>query len=321
MNTTQSTNLPLWRRPRWQFALGGFLLGVVYTLIALVFGFRFQWGDADVTLLGGAVVELSFAGFGYLLGLVLEARRQESQHLRDLAATRGRLAQAEKLATLGQMAGAVSHEVRTPLAILRSMAQNLEEVTPGEGRETCRQMLEEIDRLARVTARLVDFARPVEPRRRRTSASEIGERAALLAREGLRARPLNLVSHPGPDAPLEADPDLVCQVLLGLMDNAATASREGGEITLAWDVPALDIVEFRVMDTGSGVPGHLREKIFEPFFTTRADGHGLGLAVARQIAEAHGGRLTVANSESVGAGSGAVFLLRLPAHAALESAA
>lgn len=307
---------PAWRRPRWGYAAAAFLLGVVYTLVAQLAGFAFRLGERDFTLAAGALVEVSFAGFGYLLGLVTEARQREQalareaeRRLRDLARTRVRLAQAEKLAALGELASALSHELRNPLAILRSMAQNLEEgpgATPA--RSTCREMIEEIDRLARVTARLVDFARPLEPARRRVSPEELVERTYQLAEELLRERPIELTIAPGPpQLELDVDPDLLCQVLLGLLENAAAVAPAGSEVVLGWAVVGDDL-ELRVEDRGPGVPAELRRKIFEPFFTTRAGGHGLGLAVARQIVEAHGGRLEVGDRP----GGGAVFRLRLP---------
>jgi two-component system sensor histidine kinase AtoS len=326
MATDSTSQLPVWRRPRWLYAAGGFLLGVLYTAAALALGFEFRLGAADLTLLGGAVVEFSFAGFGFLLGLVTEARRREAvaarvvaTQLRELGGIRARLAQAEKLATLGELAGAISHELRNPLAILRSMAQNLEETIEGEARATCRALLEEIDRLTRVTARLVDFARPVVPRKRALTAAGVGRRVALLAGELLRQHPVRLAVRPGEDGAFRGDEDLLCQMLLGLLENAAQVSPQGGEIELSWGVDGEGRgVEFRVTDTGPGVPSELRQQIFEPFFTTRPEGHGLGLAVARQIVEAHGGQLTVEVADE--AGGGAVFRAVLPTAASLESA-
>jgi two-component system NtrC family sensor kinase len=99
-------------------------------------------------------------------------------------------------------------------------------------------------------------------------------------------------------------------VLLGLLANAAAAAPSGGEVGLA--AAASDgAVELAVADSGPGVPPELRARIFEPFFTTRPRGTGLGLAVARQIVEAHGGRIEVGER----AGGGARFTVRLPAAA------
>ncbi len=100
---------------------------------------------------------------------------------------------------------------------------------------------------------------------------------------------------------LKADPDLLCQVLLGLLENAADASPPGEAVELGWSV-AGDGVELTVTDRGEGISEGLRERVFEPFFTTRSEGNGLGLAVARQIVEAHGGEISVDSAPGRGRG-------------------
>lgn len=326
MRPASAPQLAPWRRPRWCYAAAAFLLGVVYTVVAISLGFALRLGELDMTLEGGALIELSFAGFGYLLGLTTEARRREQaaarqaeERLRELARTRARLAQAEKLASLGELASAVSHELRNPLAILRAMTQNLEEATlDGDARSTCREMLEEIDRLSGVTSRLMDFARPVTLQPHRVALAELVERTRLLADELLRQRAIHFEVRGGPlDAELDADPDLLCQVLLGLLDNAAAHSPSSAAVELSWRLVDDDAVDLEMADRGPGVPAELRQRIFEPFFTQRADGHGLGLAVARQIVEAHGGRIEALERS----GGGAIFRVRLPRARRLESAA
>lgn len=315
-----------WRRPRWRYAAAAFLLGVVESTVAVALGFRARLGDLDVTLATGALIELSFAVFGFLLGVTVEARRREraaaaevEAQLRALGRAQARLAQSEKLAALGELASAIAHEVRNPLAILRSLAQNAAEEPAGEAAEaSCGQMIEEIDRLAHVTASLVDFARPVRLERMTVPAAELAERTLALAERLLEARAVRLQLAPAADAALavDADPELLCQVLLGLLDNAAQASPAGGVVRLGWAPSDGGGVAFTVTDQGAGVPAALRARVFEPFFTTRPGGHGLGLAVARQIVEAHGGAIEVDDAPAAAAGSGpggALFRVRLPA--------
>ena len=104
------------------------------------------------------------------------------------------------------------------------------------------------------------------------------------------------------------DPDLIAQVLVGLVDNAIEAVPAGGEVRLEARSDGGQI-ELSVTDSGPGVPADLRGRVFEPFFTTRAAGIGLGLAIARQIVEAHGGTIQVEQSTS----GGARFSVTLPA--------
>ncbi|MEO1084965.1 MAG: ATP-binding protein, partial [Acidobacteriota bacterium] len=261
---------------------------------------------------------------GYLIGLVVEGRGRERRdaelaraRLEELADLRGRVAQAEKLASLGQLSSVVAHEVRNPLAILRAMTQNLaEELGSGAGAIAgagCVDMLEEIDRLSSVTSRLVDFARPVVLDRRTVEVEALVRRAVTLARSTAPVG-LRFEMEGPPSAAVRVDADLIAQVLLGLVDNAVAASPVGGRIRLMWrarSTPSGEAVELRVEDEGPGVSAEVVDQIFEPFFTTRPDGHGLGLAVARHLVEAHGGTLDVV----AGGGEeivGGVFAVVLP---------
>ncbi|MEE8583223.1 MAG: ATP-binding protein [Acidobacteriota bacterium] len=307
-----------WRRlGGWQIALAGFLLGVLDTYMALEWGLEFRRGDQDETLFVGAFLSISFGLFGLLLGMMLQSRRRErkarrqlQENLQRIARIQARLAQTEKLASLGQMASALAHEVRNPLAIVRSMLQNLsEEPVSEEVRAACDQMIDEIDRLKHVTASMLRFARPLRLKLKPVLAQQIVDRVRLLAPPLLDGRRIDfqvsdLQTRP---AQIDADADLICQALLGLLSNAAQATAESGKIQLRCQESESGL-EFSVSDDGPGIAEEIREKIFEPFFTTRTDGSGLGLGVARQIVEAHGGRLE-ADAGRVG---GACFRIRLP---------
>src|SRR5207245_782705 len=219
-------------RARWWGAAAGVVLAVVDTLTISALGVRFEMNGHHVSPLVGVWFGSSFALRGFLAGYVVEDRRRDRRQAEviraqseAIAATRARLAQTEKLAALGQLAAAVAHEVRSPLAVIRSAAQGLAESVPRddeEGRRAYAFITAEIDRLGNVVNSLLAFARPLR----------------VEARE-------------------------------------------------------------------------LRARILEPFFTTRPRGTGLGLAVARQIVEAHGGRIEVGERT----GGGARFTLRLPAAA------
>jgi signal transduction histidine kinase len=203
----------------------------------------------------------------------------------------------------------MAHELRNPLAIIRSTLQNLEEtLEPGESetRRSCRFVLDEIDRLTRVTSSIVRFARPLRVERTRIDARKLFERCAALAERMLGAQPVRLERKASGSAVLDVDPDLICQALLGLIDNAARFSAPGTAVELGLDASSGE-VELYVADSGPGVPAELAEKLFEPFFTTREDGTGLGLPIVRQIVQAHGGSIRVGER----AGGGARFEIRL----------
>jgi two-component system sensor histidine kinase AtoS len=294
---------------RWRFAAAAFALGLVYTGVLALLGVEVRIAGRDVGLPVAAATELAFGAFGFFLGQAAESRAAQKRRLESLAALQSRLLRAERLATVGEIASRIAHELRNPLAIIRSMVQNLGETASGEdARHTCRAVLEEIDRLSRVTSSLVGLSRPLRPRIVEVEAREVVSRVEWLSRRLLDGRGLALRVAKGPEgARVRADPDLACQVLLGLVSNAAEATNEGGAIDLKWE-QSTDEVVFAVEDFGPGVPPEIRQKIFEPFFTTKAGGAGLGLAVASEVAKAQGGRVALESTD----GKGARFSLHLP---------
>ena len=306
------------RAARWWGAVGGIALAVVDTLTMVRLGVTFQMNGRDVTALVAVSFGSSLALLGFLLGYALEARRRDRRaaalvqaQLEALNAARARLVQSEKLAALGQLATAIAHEVRNPLAVIRSAAQGLGETVSSDDAEAaraCAFITAEIDRLGSVVSSLLEFARPLHLEPRAVSVRDLFDRAALLAEGELAARGARLGRDELPDLPaVRADPDLLSQVLLGLLANAAEAVPPGGDVTLA--ARARDgAVELVVEDSGPGIPPELRDRVFEPFFTTRARGIGLGLAVARQVVEAHGGRIEAGERP----GGGARLTVRLP---------
>jgi signal transduction histidine kinase len=304
-------------RDRWVGLAAGLLVAAVDVLGARSMGLAFELNGRAVTGWVWLYLALSFGGLGFLVGWLVELRRRERAALAELrrqteALDRARLglAQSEKLAALGQLAASISHEVRNPLAILRSTIQNLEEdpASSADVRRTCVFLRDEIDRLSRVTGSILGFARPVVPRPRPVRAADLLERVRMLQPLEVSEKSLALeVRDLSGGAELEVDADLLCQALLGLVTNAAQAAPEGAVITLEARRQERE-VSLSVIDTGPGVPEGDRERIFEPFYSTRTDGHGLGLAVVRQIARAHGAAVWVGDNP----GGGACFSILLP---------
>jgi signal transduction histidine kinase len=314
------------RFDRWWGLAGGLVLSVADTLCAARLGIRFEVHGAEATWLTAAYFGSSFAILGFLIGWLVEVRRRERaadavirEQVEALAATRARLGQTEKLAALGQLASTIAHEVRNPLAVMRSAAQGMAEEAgvDSEAARACRFIIEEIDRLTSVVGSLLAFARPPVLDLRPVAVDDLFARTLALAQgemtaKGVRVHRRTLGTLPA----LRADPDLLCQVLLDLVSNATEAVPEGGEVTLE-AASADGAVVLRVADTGPGVPAALREQVFQPFFTTRTRGTGLGLAVARQLVEAHGGTIAVGERP----GGGACFTLSMPAAGGVVAAA
>jgi two-component system sensor histidine kinase HydH len=297
---------------------GGIALGAIDTLMSRALGIDYQVNGRDAWLLVAGFFGTSFALLGYLLGVVLEARardRAQAERIRvqeeELAATRARLAQSEKLAALGQLASAIAHEVRNPLAVMRSAAQGVledERAPSAETKRGCEFIIAEIDRLHSVVTSLLAFARPLPLARRSVRVEDLFDRTERLAREELASARVRLVRQVGDALPvLDGDPDLLCQALLGLVSNATAAMANGGDVVLEAS-RCENGVELAVSDSGPGVPHVLRARVFEPFFTTRPKGTGLGLAVVKQIVTAHAGSVWVGERP----GGGARFVVQLP---------
>ena len=313
-------------RLRWWGLILGLLTGGVDIAGMSLLGVTFAVNDWDARPLVALYFGTSFAMLGWLIGYLIEAQRRERRtaallqaQTEAIAGWRARVAQSDKLAALGQLAATIAHEVRNPLAVMRSAAQTLTETLPpagGESRQASEFIIAEIDRLANVVNSILAYARPLQVSARPVTVDELFDRAALLARDDLAARGVHIERADVAALPaLHGDADLICQLLLGLLGNAADSMLAGGTVRLAASSER-GVVQLHVTDSGPGVPAELRERIFEPFFTTRPRGTGLGLAVARQIVEAHGGRIEVGDA----AGGGARFTITLPAAGAAMAA-
>ncbi|MBI4576908.1 MAG: PAS domain-containing protein [Planctomycetes bacterium] len=218
------------------------------------------------------------------------------------------LADQEALAALGRMAATVAHEVRNPLAGIRSAVSVLGRRLAAAGLETgVEEILGRIDDLDTVTRDLLDFARPVRVRRRPVRIREVLESVTAC----LAADPEFTAVRFGVEAPagtsVEVDPDRLRQAAFNLCHNAAQAVGAGGHVRVAARV-ADGALEVTVTDDGPGVPEEVQARLFNPFFTTKAVGSGLGLTVVRRVAEAHGGSVRHERPPQ----GGACFRLVLP---------
>jgi two-component system, NtrC family, sensor histidine kinase HydH len=288
------------RRWRWIGAAAGIAIGLGDIALAATVGIDFRLADRDVTALVATYLCGSFGLLGYFIGALAELRKRDV----ELTAELGR---SERLAMLGELSAALAHELRNPLAMLRSSLQNLSEAEPN-ARGRCERMVSEVDRMSGVIRGVLNLARPVElTRTRAVGVGELFELTRQVA-EALLARRIGFDADGAYAAVVRGDAELLRQLLLGLLANAATHSPAEGSIRVH-AAPLPNAVEMAVEDRGPGVEAAMRERIFEPFVTTREEGVGLGLAVARRIVEAHRGEIRVEARE----GGGARFVVRLPA--------
>ena len=232
------------------------------------------------------------------------------QMIHDLEHLKENLTRAAKLAVVGEMAAAMSHEVRTPLGILRSSAQLLlrEPGLSEEGREVCGFIISETERMNRLVSTLLDCARTRPPELKPVNLADLAAQAIAMLRPQAAKKHITLeLKHDGSDAMALCDTEQITQVLLNLLLNALQILPEGRRIeVVVRREPEWLILE--VADDGPGIAPDLYERIFDPFFTQRSGGIGLGLTVVRQIVEAHRGTI-IAGASAFG---GALFRVTLP---------
>ncbi len=251
----------------------------------------YQWSTG--LALGGILVAL-----GLSTSLTLTIRRQRADRERILV----EMKRNERLAALGKLLAGVSHEIRNPLAGVRSLVQLWERGLVNDS-ELTSELLAEVDRLESIVARMLQFSkvgpRSLEPGDLNAQASE----AARLAQPSAEAQGVGIVLDLAADLPPSRfDPQAILQILRNLTTNALQAMPRGGtmQIRTRRD-PSRGGVEATVSDTGPGLAPEARDHLFEPFFTTRAEGTGLGLAIAREIALAHHGELLAGDAPKGGA--------------------
>jgi hypothetical protein len=244
------------------------------------------------------------------------------------------LAKAERLASVGELAAGVAHEIKNPLAGIAGATQVLAAGFP-EGhphREIAREVLRQTERLDRIIRDLLEYGRPHQGEPVPTDVNQVIERTIFFAGQHTRKGGASLyrsLATPMPE--ILIDPNQLQQVLLNLIINAFDALGGEGEVHISSHVktaaelyrgylevmgiaepkgpiPKLDFIEIVVRDTGPGLdPAHLRE-IFNPFFSKKAEGTGLGLSISRRIVSRYRGILFARN----GASGGAEFIVRLP---------
>jgi signal transduction histidine kinase len=230
---------------------------------------------------------------------------------------REEIRRADQLAFIGGMAARVAHEIRTPLAAIRGLAELIQaDLTPEDPRRAyLDRLLQAVDRQDRLVEDLLTLASPEPESWQPVSVNALIEDVVdLLPRD----RRLSVVGRGAAGLPpVWGDPFRLSEVLANLIRNALEAAPPDGVVEVGAQPAAHGRVRLTVRNTGSGIPPALQERIFQPFFTTKTRGTGLGLAIARQIVESHRGRILV---ESDGVRE-AVFVVELPTEAPVPLAA
>ena len=223
---------------------------------------------------------------------------------------RTQMSRAEHLATLGEMATGLAHEIRNPLAgiagVIEIIGRDLPSSSPA--RAVVKDVRQEIARINHIVTDLLQTARPHPPTVRKSDLNITVEHAVMLGRQQAMAKSIEIELHKDSTLPeVEHDGDQIHQVLLNLLLNSLQAIDSNGKITVTVK-PQGSTAVVEVSDNGRGIaPDHL-PNIFRPFYTTKGDGTGLGLSLARRIVEDHHGRIDVSSA----LGKGTTFAVVLP---------
>jgi len=246
---------------------------------------------------------------------------EQAQQERDEAEHQAR--QAAKLASVGELAGGLAHEINNPLNNIQNLAKLVERDLPTEASPRIARDLatlrQECDQCSRIVQGMLNFGRQTAPVSRRVDLQELVDQTLDLLERKARATGVRIVRAAGPKTlPLVwADPHQLQQVLVNTLLNAIQASPEGGEVRVALrDLGGRSAVE--IVDQGPGIPPEYREQVFDPFFSTKPEGEGsgLGLSVSYGIIKRHGGEIQVES----GSGEGTRLRLELPPYREPEPA-
>jgi PAS domain S-box-containing protein len=220
---------------------------------------------------------------------------------------RAKLNRSERLATLGQMAAGIAHEIRNPLVGIGSTTTLLMDDFPeGDSRhEDLVTILKETRRLDRIVNQIVDFARPRDLLPVTFQLQDLIQESLQVLNEPIKQKAIQIDFHPPAKLnSIQADRDQLKQVLLNVIQNAVEGMSEGGCLRLSVEEEAIERrpgLRIKVQDNGKGISPSALPRIFEPFFTTgKHRGTGLGLPICRNIIEAHGGEIHAESQSGIG---------------------
>jgi signal transduction histidine kinase len=234
----------------------------------------------------------------------LDRARKEIQrcHLEEMK-------RVERMATLGELAAAVAHEIKNPLAgisgAIQVIYEDLNEDDPKK--EVMSEVLNEIERLDKTVRDLLFFARPTEPKKVEIDIMSIIDRCINLIKPKADKQNIKIENKIQENVTLKIDPQQIQQAIINIMMNAINAMPSGGIMRLS-SQRIDDYIEISISDTGEGISPEELKKVFKPFYTIRHAGTGLGLSISRNIIEAHGGMISVDSTP----GMGTTFKIKLP---------
>ncbi|MBA7607556.1 Adaptive-response sensory-kinase SasA [subsurface metagenome] len=223
-----------------------------------------------------------------------------------------RMFRAEQLATMGQFAAGIAHELRNPLTAIRSTIQYLAGDFAGDTdqRKLANDILDEVDRLNNIVGNLLSLAQPAESNPEEINIPQEIEHCLNFIKAKAKSQNVKLQTDFENNLPkLTFDPAELRQLLLNVVMNALQAMPKGGTLSIKTNqlteggpgyTSGFNRLLIRVEDEGAGIASNLHDKVFEPFFTTKAGGTGLGLAICNSIVKRYNGEIWVKKAKSGG---------------------
>jgi len=242
-----------------------------------------------------------------------ELEQKVEERTRELKEAQAQLIQSEKLASIGQLAAGVAHEINNPLGVMLGFSQVMLKKLPED--DPMRKPLASIEReglrCKKIIQGLLDFSRRSTPALQPMNLNDAVEAACEFIEHQITLDNIQVIKSLAPELPpIKADGNQLQQVFVNLIINAYQAMAQGGELSITTRAVD-DQVQAVFADTGAGIPAEVLKHIFDPFFTTKevGKGTGLGLSVSYGIIESHGGKIEVESQVGVGT----TFVITLPA--------
>lgn len=222
------------------------------------------------------------------------------------------LLKMDRLASVGELTSGIAHEIRNPLAGIKTTAQALNEELPAydHRRAYVSKIIKEINRLNKLLLNFFDFAKPKALSIKTCILQKVIADVIFMIKDTAKEQHVQILEfYPTAAVEIMADPDMIQQVLMNICLNAIQAMEDGGKL----EIQLVDLgreIKIAVSDTGRGIPDNIRSRIFDPFFTTKPKGIGLGLSISYRIIKMHAGTILVDSSSK-----GSTFTLVLPREA------
>jgi two-component system NtrC family sensor kinase len=272
-----------------------------------------RWAKGDLDYHVKTKRKDEIAKLAETFNLMASSLRERDERLKEY--TQQQIMKSERLATLGQLAAGVAHEINNPLGTISIYTQMIRDEL-GKDNDSCRESLQVVmkqtNRAGRIVKDLLEFARQSEPEMRVLNINDILRKAITITTHPAELQNIRLATNLASELPdIKGDSDKLQQVFVNIIVNAIHAMPEGGELN--FDTRISDDskgIEIEISDTGCGIPQEHLSKLFDPFFSTKStgEGTGLGLSVSLGIVQRHNGTIDVKSK----VGEGSTFIVRFP---------